>query len=468
MLNAYHLRCFLWILIACQITGCASFYTSKDQYAGTARMLERQEYRPAYTQIEAAKNISYKSKDRVLFYLDAGMLLHYAGDWAKSNEYLTEAERGISELYTRSISRAAASFLLNDNVLSYSGEDYEDIYLNLFKALNYHHLNQPDEAFVEIRAAEDKIKALENKYGALIDAYNEAPEARIELKKSGTQFRDSAIDRWMSMLMYRADNRPDDARIDQRKIDALWQQQPAIYPFAKPSLSRALTPPPAGKYKFNILCFTGQGIEKEAVSIYLHTEENHLIIGATQENEDLREFPKLLQPIYWEGITEGMHFKFQYPKLKTRGTNVRSIRVTVNNSSQGQLAKIEDLALVAKEGWKARMPMIIAKTLTRATLKAVASQKAKDKMKAQLGDGGTYLLMRLLLDAGTSATENADLRVSRFFPAEAHIAELELPAGTHQLNIEYLGRSGAPLFVDQQEITIQPGQLNLAESVYLN
>ena len=70
-------------------------------------------------------NKKYKEKDRVLYYLNQGMLQHYLGNYEQSNNLLTTAERAMEDLYTRSVSRAGASLLLNDNVLEYDGEDYE-------------------------------------------------------------------------------------------------------------------------------------------------------------------------------------------------------------------------------------------------------------------------------------------------------------------------------------------------------
>jgi len=93
-----------------------------------------------------------------------GMLYHYDGDYVKSNEFLTEAEYAIEDLYTKSVGKAVASMLLNDNALDYFGEDYEDIYLNIFKALNYFHMNKSEDAFVEIRRVNNKLNLLEDKY----------------------------------------------------------------------------------------------------------------------------------------------------------------------------------------------------------------------------------------------------------------------------------------------------------------
>ncbi|MCK4312948.1 MAG: hypothetical protein KAW88_09465, partial [Candidatus Cloacimonetes bacterium] len=124
--------------------GCSSMKSHKTQFAGIDEKLVSRDYSGAIAQIESAKGKYYKKKEQALYYLDIGMLYHYNKQYKKSNEFLTKAENAIDELYTKSISRAAASLLINDNVMEYSGEDYEDIYLNVFKALNYLELDQFD------------------------------------------------------------------------------------------------------------------------------------------------------------------------------------------------------------------------------------------------------------------------------------------------------------------------------------
>ena len=63
------------ILAACALlSGCAHLRTDKTQYAGTDMMLAQGDYATAAAQIEAAKETSYTYKDRVVYYLDVGML----------------------------------------------------------------------------------------------------------------------------------------------------------------------------------------------------------------------------------------------------------------------------------------------------------------------------------------------------------------------------------------------------------
>jgi len=138
-------------LVIVAISSCASTQTYQYQYVEAGDYVAKRDFKGASAVIEGYKNTTYKEKDRVLYYLDVGMLYHYAGEYEKSNEALGMAEQGIEELYTKSISKAVTSGVLNDNALDYSGEDYEDIYLNVFKGLNYIALGDPDSALVEIR-----------------------------------------------------------------------------------------------------------------------------------------------------------------------------------------------------------------------------------------------------------------------------------------------------------------------------
>jgi len=155
---------FIVIFFTLILVSCSSISTDKQHYASINQRLAANDFEGAIKVLEETKNIYYSKKDRVLYYLDLGLLYHYAKQYQKSNEMLSKAENAIKELYTKSISKVLASMILNDNTLDYSGEDYEDIYINVIKALNYINLNEREEAFVEIRKINEKLNFLEDKY----------------------------------------------------------------------------------------------------------------------------------------------------------------------------------------------------------------------------------------------------------------------------------------------------------------
>jgi hypothetical protein len=76
---------------------------------------------------------------------------------------------------------------------------------------------------------------------------------------------------------------------------------------------------------------------------------------------------------------------------------------------------------------------------------------------------------RLATDMAVDATENADLRISRFFPKKALAGELQLTAGVYDVKLKYLGENGVVLYEDKRDdVILTKDNLNLIESYYLN
>jgi hypothetical protein len=459
--------CLLVLLLS--VSSCSSMMTMKAQYKGIDRMMTNRNFDKAIKQIEGAKEKNYSEKDRVLYYLDLGMLYHYNGEYEKSNALLTQAEYAIEDLFTKSVSKAAVSLLLNDNALDYFGEDYEDIYLNVFKALNYIHLNKWDDAIVEIKRIDIKLNMLEDKYKDFAKEYNKSEESDITIRSGTTNFYSSALARYLSMMLYRAENNYDAARIDKRKIVDAFNNQANIYEFGIPNLDRATTW--SNKARVNFMCFTGKGVDKVAKTLYVHSERNTLIIVPTEENEDFEEEIKDIAVINAPGIPDNLHFKFQLPHMKALGSQVSEVRVIMINSGtvEKTCEKIESLQKVAVETFNVKKPMIYLKTVARTVGKGLLAAKGKEEINKSVDDPLGALLLGIAVDVGVDATENADLRISHFFPAYAYVSEMEVAPGTYEVQIEYYGDNGKLLFVDKKgEVELKAQGFNFFESFYFN
>ncbi len=460
------LKVFL-ILVILFALSCASTKSSKNQFMGINEKLISRDYQGALSQIEAAKDKFYKEKEKALYYVDAGVLHHYNGDFEQSNTLLSKAETAFDELYTKSLGRGAASMLLNDNVLEYSGEDYEDVYLNVFKALNYVELNKFDNAFVEIRKINEKLSLLEQKHKKMAKQYNSSKDKKKNFKTGKNKFHNSALGRYLSMLLYRAEGKMDDARIDKEKIDEAWQLQSHIYNFRKPSLNKYLNR--SDKAKINVISFTGRSPDKKANTLYIHTEKNLLVIGTTKENPHGKQNLETLDLIPWKDMKKGYHFKFQLPFMKTRKSNIGRIEVIVDGNTAAELQQIEDIERVALEIFKIKEPIIYLKTITRTIIKGLFAAKRKQEMEKKIDNALLGFAARLATDALVDATENADLRIARFFPAKTSITEIEVTPGIHNIKVKYYSKNGSVLFVDDiGDKNISRSGLNLFESFYLN
>ena len=163
----------LWWLAAAAGMLCVSCATVADYDFSTVNYYLREgDYTAVYQTLDADSALLYSEHDEVLAALDKGIISHYEGEYTRSNEELTVAEQKIYEYVTKSISQSISSFLLSDTVVDYAGETYEDIYTNLFMALNYIHLDDIENAFVEIRRFDNKLKNISSRYADLIAQAN--------------------------------------------------------------------------------------------------------------------------------------------------------------------------------------------------------------------------------------------------------------------------------------------------------
>ncbi len=472
------MRCFCIGLTAAVLLagGCASTRTSKQHLIGIDNRLAKHEFAAALAQIEAAKTSAYKQKDRILYYLDAGMLCHYNAHWGESNELLTQAEHAIEEAYTRSIRSAAASIMLNDNALEYPGEDYENVYLNVFKAINFLRLGAFDSAFVEVRRINDKLNLLEDKYATIAAEYNKASQTPLKpadttkgFEPGKVRFHNSVLARYMSMLMYRTEGRRDDARIDLQKISEAWWAAREVYPFPLPSFAMALAPSPDAYAKLNVLGFYGRSPDKLARTLYIHTQPTFVTIMTTQQESTDKTSMTALEVIPWsigKILPAGTTLKFQMPYMKMRGSRVERAVLYLNGYAVTDLQPLESIERVAHETFRIKEPLIFLRTISRVIAKTIVKAQAMAELKKHK-DG--QLVPGFLVDMAVAATENADLRVGQFFPAVTAISEIDVPVGVHRATVVYFDKAGNRLYQDELgTVQVQAGRLNLLQSYYLN
>ena len=456
---------FLSILIGFLIISCSYVSTNNTFFEDTTQKVYGGNYQGAITSVINAKEKVYQTKDRVMYYLDLGMLYHYNVDYQLSNQFLTQAEQAIEELYTKSVSKAALSLLLNDNVLDYSGEDYEDLYLNIFKALNYINLEQVDEAFVEVRRVNDKLAELEDKYSAMSKNMNTSKNAKIEVKPGQNKFYNSALAHYLSILLYRNKDRWDDVRIDTEKFSDAWKSESDVYNFSKPDISATLDQDATGR--LNVFCFTGKSPEKRSRTWWIRTFKDHLFIGASKESLSGNKVTNYFDMIYWKGITDNLFFKFQIPVMQSRSSQVDRIQLLVDGKSY-KTALLENIDNVATSTFEVKKNMIYLKTIIRTISKGLLSKQGKDKIDEQVGNVLVSSIFNLGADLAVSATEQADLRISHFFPQHANVVEIHLSPGDHQVVINYLNKFGNVIYSDNRgSIHIDGNQLNLVESFCL-
>jgi uncharacterized protein len=405
-------------------------YTDSAGFAGSVKALEKN------------WKILYKNGDKILYYLDKGMLQHYAQQYSESSKLLQEGERAIEDAFTKSISQEISTYLVNDNVRDYGGEDYEDIYINVFNALNYYHRGDREGAMVEIRRMNNKLRHLADKYDAAITGLQrKALENDTRLPSNPNaqaEFSDSALARYLGMLFHRGAGQYDDARIDRDWLLAAFANSQSIYTNAIPSSISGEMEIPQGMARLNVIAFGGLSPVKQ---------------------ENVMRIPLL--DYRW--------IKIALPEMVSRRSEIYRIELELDDGQKFSLELLEDMDAVAKETFKARQELIYIKTVLRATVKAAGSSVTGAAAREVDGIGGLVLgLYSLAAQAYAEVSEQADLRVSRYFPAKAYVAGINLPPGRYSFSIKYYNRSGKEIASIRREgMNIRENALNLVQAVCL-
>ena len=175
--------------------GCGIAYSGYMSHS--LKRLEKGDYEGALGKLEKPDS----KTNKLLYYLEKGLILHYQGQYEASNLEFERAERLSDVLYTRSVSREVAALLSNDSVIAYRGEEFELALVHYYRAMNYQRLGDRQAALVECRKANLKLE-------------DYAQKAEYKLS-----YKNDAFLQYMTGLFYEAEGEWNDAYISYK--DAL-------------------------------------------------------------------------------------------------------------------------------------------------------------------------------------------------------------------------------------------------------
>ena len=450
---------FILIGIIIFVTGCASIRTNYEFYGPILSDVQAGNFNEAAEKIKLAEiNSEYADKDRVMLHLDKGIIFHYQDNYEESNKEFEAAEDAIEELYTKSISKGVFSFLLNDNSLAYDGEVYEDLYINIFKALNYLHLNDFDGAYVETRRIKNKLKELDVKLDQQINQFNSSNDSKFKISSVNLDYYNNVLANYLSFLIFRAESEFDNSRISLEKLNEAWDTYPSVYNFNKPKA--VLDSNISSSVVLNVISFTGAGPVKEPIGARITTFDDYIIIS------DPTSFH--IQPIVIPGIKYGWNFKFEFPQLLTYSSAISRISVYANGNKLGDLELLENMNNVATKTFEADKNIIYFKTLTRALLKGIGTSALGRTIKKETNGGFLGDILTGIANAAMDATENADLRSWRTMPGYCYAGEFNIEEGIYNIDIKFYDNlNNEVLVTSYTDYKVRRG-LNLLESFYLD
>jgi hypothetical protein len=273
------------------------------------------------------------------------------------------------------------------------------------------------------------------------------PDEILKPDPAAFQFTDSALAQYVAMILYRGDGNEDSSRICREAIIAAYKNSPNVYSGSLPASIAEEASIPAGKGRLNFIGFTGLSPVKDQ-KIEDMDLKGFPTIGTTLkglDNEKLR-------------LTTG---NLALPVLVGRPSVLTGVAVDVKGEKI-QLELLEDFGKVFEETFNVKYPAIRTKTYIRALLKyvsvEVAAQVAVKKNSPPLAVTAAATAAKKTADA----SEQADIRSSRYLPGKAFVGGITLDPGSYDVTFTF---SNGEKIV--KTINVKAGKANLVEAVNL-
>ena len=412
-------------LILVWIWGCGP---KMDHYQQLNYHVYHHEYDAALRLMEASRD-GYRERDEALYFMEDGLLAHFAGRHRESIESLLKAEAILDDLYTRSITKQAASFVLNDNTIPYRGEDFEDAMVNLYLAMNYAALGDIENALVEARQVDNELNLINRQYD----------------NDQKNVYREDAFIRFLMGVLYESGNEINDAFISYRKSEEIYRNDYATHYGVE-----------APHFLIENLLTSASALGFDTERSQIHELYPNVEFRLPEDKRDLAEIfvvhyngigPSKMERQWHVPMPDGYVVSIAYPVFEERLYRisyglVRLRPVEGDRYFESRTELMEDIGSIAVRSLENRISRIKAKAIARATSKYMATKAASEAANEQAGNLAG-LLVQVAGNIASAATERADVRHWRMLPDEIRVARMLIPTGLYDGQIDFVDSTGA-------------------------
>ena len=463
------------LILAALIPGCGR---TGAHYVQVEHSLQHGDFERA-DKIVASAEPEYGTKSRLLYEMDRGMTLHLAGKYDSSNTILEQADQDVEAAYTRRIRTEAKAFLINDTDLPYDGDPYEQVMINVIKALNYAASGNWNDAVVEARRIDSRLNLLADQAG----------------NKDG--YRDDGFARYLSGVLYEATGDINNAFISYRNSYEAYRkarswgktQIPASLKSDLLRTSEALhfgeehqeyrrifpdvewKPVTATEHLAQVVfvSYNGRAPYKEDLFIDLPVSMEALNLALLSKR--MNRPGQTRQARMAEGAIYGVNgsiVRVALPRLIVQKSQTAFSEINLAGN-QGQsftlrTEVVDNLSAAAEKTLADRFTAITLKAVARAAVKNAVAAGAGLGTQAAMGknnDLGPWigLLVTIIGKAFAIYSEEADKRSWRTLPDEIQMARTWVPAGTYSVDIRPVGRTGGqPGTKATKTVTLRAGE----------
>lgn len=229
------LLCLLLHVFVYSLSGCATYGMGAREAISHMRQGDF-----AASETALKEHIKPTGNDRLLYHMELGVIKHLQGQYKESNQLLEKAERIAENLETTYLTDSLVVMMSNPRQGPYGGLDFEKVFINYYKAINYFSLasqaatqterfNALDGARIEARRLTMRLNELNDRKGTYSAVLNEEQSLFEDLlgvfkllhgnllDLDRLQYRDDAMSHYLTGISYEMNDEYDNARISYRK-----------------------------------------------------------------------------------------------------------------------------------------------------------------------------------------------------------------------------------------------------------
>ncbi|MBX3469222.1 MAG: hypothetical protein KF878_20300 [Planctomycetes bacterium] len=443
--------------------GCTVFTDYNDETRDARHAFERGDFAGAlagYRQGLDATN------DSLLYHLEGGAAAHVGGLYPDSTRLFEVAYRKIEEYQTRALAgdaaQVAASILVNEKTISYTGAVFEQVLLQAYQARNYFLSGKRDGVIVEVLRCYDIVaKAREIYEQELSAAQGEAGRNNEGVDVAGvTATMRQTYDygdlsgaedvyeinyvRYLNAFLREA------CATDSADYNAAWIDMKFVADrfggeeFVRRDLARLARR--SGAAEDAVAAERGlPPLPRDAGSVALFFE-----CGMAPRKTEV----KVYFPTYMGAAAIAM------PKYEAVANPAVAATLVIGDQ-QVRTTTLSNLQSIAFRYQRDRLPLLIAKQVVRLAAKVAIQSGGAAVIQNNAGENAQAWawLYGIGMSIWNIASEQADLRAWRTLPQTMQVARVHLPEGVYPARLVLLGPGGNAINqVDLGQVTIKAGR----------
>jgi hypothetical protein len=379
------------------LSGCSSARMSDKE---SDQLFQRGDYDAAAKHLrEGLESQGENSRDSLLYTLDIGLALHSGGHYDESIKTFAEADK-LAEIkdYT-SISKETATLLVSDNIKDYKAEEFENVLISAYQAMNYALENNTEDALVEARRVNQKLYMMDT--------------------QGKRKYQQSAFARYLSAVLYESEGDWNDAYVDYKNVLAL---DPSF-----PGLGRDL-------WRLALLNQNDDDMQKWDEQFGLTAQDHAREKARTHKSEIIVLYENGISPIKRPNPSFN-----SVPKFYPRYNPVAYAEVSIRPGGQqgpfqvaGTTAVLDNIQAMAIENLEEKYGAIVAKKIAGMVAKgAVGYGVAKATGSPLLGELAGLVLYK---------ADTADTRSWNLLPQSLQLLRIEVEPGAPGASYDVLVR----------------------------